>query len=154
MNWQNRFFRSGLRVALGVAIAYTIWCIVLYSIQRSILFPREYAVCDPNAGQGVPGLERIWIQSEEGKVEAWFLPGDGVSAQNPGPVVLFAHGNAELIEYWSEPLAEYRRLGVSVFLPEYRGYGRSAGSPSQQAITSDFIEFHDLLVKRPEVDGK
>jgi hypothetical protein len=66
--------------------------------------------------------------------------------------VIFAHGNAELIDYWTEELSPYREMGVSVFLPEYRGYGRSAGSPSEQAIRSDYLAFHELLLARPEVD--
>ena len=69
-------------------------------------------------------------------------------------MVLFAHGNAELIEYWPDMLDGLRQMGISLFLPEYRGYGRSAGSPSQAAITEDFIEFYDQLVKRPDVDSK
>ena len=50
-------------------------------------------------------------------------------------------------------LAHYRKRGVSVLLPEYRGYGRSAGSASQAGITADFIRFHDLLAARKEVDA-
>jgi pimeloyl-ACP methyl ester carboxylesterase len=65
---------------------------------------------------------------------------------------LFAHGNAELIEYWPDMLDGLRRMGISLFLPEYRGYGRSAGSPSQETITRDFIQFTDELVKRKDVD--
>ena len=45
-------------------------------------------------------------------------------------------------------------IWVRVLLPEYRGYGRSAGSPSQRAITEDLIAFYDLLARRPEVDAQ
>ncbi len=126
---------------------------MLVALQRSLLFPRHMLTVAPNAGDDIPGLERLWIDSDEGRVEAWFLPGDGVSAQKPGPAVLFAHGNGELIDHWPQTLAGYRRLGISVLLPEYRGYGRSAGSPSQRSIESDFVRFYELLIKRPEVDG-
>ncbi len=141
-------------IAIVLAAGYLIWGIALFSLQRRIIFPRHYCQPDPGAGQNVPGLEKIWIQSPDGPVESWFLPGDGLGPDHPGPAVLFAHGNAELIDYWPEDLSQYRRMGVSVFLPEYRGYGRSQGSPSQKAITDDFIEFYDLLSKRPDVDAK
>jgi fermentation-respiration switch protein FrsA (DUF1100 family) len=123
----------------------------LFSLQRRIIFPRHHCQPDPDAGKSVPGLEKIWIESEEGPVESWFLPGEGVSPGNPGPVVLFAHGNAELIDYWPEDLSWYRNKGISVFLPEFRGYGRSRGSPSQKAITEDFLKFYELLIERPDV---
>jgi len=124
----------------------------LFALQRRVLFPRHFAITMPDAGRDIEGLKKIWITSPEGKVESWFLPGQGVSPDKPGPVVLFAHGNAELIEYWPDMLDGLRRMGLSVFLPEYRGYGRSAGSPSQAAITEDFVQFYDELIKRPEVD--
>ncbi len=87
-------------------------------------------------------------------MEAWFLPGDGVSVASPGPAVVFGHGNAELIEHWPELLAPYRQMGISVLLPEYRGYGRSAGTPSEAAIREDFLAFFARLVARPEVDPR
>lgn len=94
----------------------------------------------------------MFIDSPAGPVEAWFIPGEGVTAEAPGPVVLFAHGNAELIDLWPEELRGYTRLGVSVLLPEFRGYGRSAGDPSQRAIAEDYAKFYDRVTQRPEVD--
>lgn len=126
---------------------------MVFGFQRWVLFPRFAVVAMPNAGAGVRDLHRMWLSTEEGDVEAWFLPAPGVSAEAPGPVAVFAHGNGELIEYWPEMLEPYRRMGVSVFLPEYRGYGRSAGTPSERAIVADFERFYDLLVQRPEVDA-
>ncbi|BBO93223.1 hypothetical protein DSCOOX_64030 [Desulfosarcina ovata subsp. ovata] len=43
-------------------------------------------------------------------------------------------------------------MGYTVLLGEYRGYGRSAGSPSQERVASDFQAFYDLLVSLPFVD--
>jgi hypothetical protein len=45
-------------------------------------------------------------------------------------------------------------MGVTVMLCEYRGYGRSAGSPSEAAITMDFEHFFDRLIAFPEVDAR
>lgn len=123
-------------------------------LQRWILFPSSLAVPHRHAGKGVRGLERLWRDTEAGRVEAWFLPADGASASNPVPAVIFAHGNAELIEFWPATLEPYRRLGMSVLLPEYRGYGRSAGKPSEATLADDFTWFYDQLAARPDVDPK
>lgn len=120
-------------------------------IQRALLFPRHLippAVRPPR----VHGLERSWLSTDAGKVELWFLPGDGVSAAQSGPAVLFAHGNGELIDHWPELLEPYRRLGVSVVLLEYRGYGRSAGRPSERALAADFRALHAQLASDPRID--
>lgn len=106
----------------------------------------------PSAGEDVRGLMRLHIDTEQGRVEAWYLPGDGVAPDRPGPLVIFAHGNGELIDDWPHELAPYRELGISVLLPEYRGYGRSGGTPSERSIAADFVRFHDLILERPEID--
>lgn len=120
------------------------------SIQRRFIFPGAFITAQPKAGEGIPGLERLWLEHSEGRVEAWFLPAIGKA---PAPVVVFAHGNGELIDHWPAALHHYRELGYHVLLPEYRSYGRSGGSPSQDAIVADFINFYDLVQARPEVTG-
>lgn len=122
-------------------------------LQRAMLFPREYTRPLPT-GRPPPGLEQWWIDSPDGPVEVWFLPGDRVDSAHPGPAVVFTHGNAELIDQWPHALARYRELGVSVLLPEYRGYGRSAGAPSEAAIAEDLRAVHDRLLDHPAVDAE
>lgn len=122
-------------------------------LQRAMLFPREYTRQVPEALR-TPGLERWWIDTPEGRVEAWLLPGEGVTASAPGPAVIFTHGNGELIDHWPEMLAPYRALGVSVVLPEYRGYGRSAGSPSEEAIADDLRRVLERVRAHPLIDAE
>jgi fermentation-respiration switch protein FrsA (DUF1100 family) len=120
-------------------------------IQRTLLFPRHLVV-PPLRAPRVEGLERWWLDTDAGRVEVWFLPGVGVTRERPGPAVLFAHGNGELIDHWPEALAPYRKLGVSLVLAEYRGYGRSAGKPSEPALARDFVALHARLSQDPRVD--
>lgn len=120
-------------------------------LQRLFIFPRFTTVASARGLADLDG-ERWTLEIDDGEVEAAFLPGRGVSEAAPGPAVVFAHGNAELIEQWPAAMEAYRELGVSVLLPEYRGYGRSAGRPSQQAIVGDFARFYDRLAGHPCVD--
>jgi fermentation-respiration switch protein FrsA (DUF1100 family) len=146
--------RRRWRAVTYILAALLIYGALMFSLQRLILYPRHAARPLPNPGQGVSGLLRLTVESDQGPVEGFYLPGEGASAARPGPAVIFAHGNAELIDYWPGEMARYRRMGLGVLLPEYRGYGRSAGSPGQEAITADLLHFHDWLVARPEVDPK
>jgi len=141
-----------LRVAWTLLAVLLVYWVVAWPLQRRLVFPRA-ALCAPDPPTvSIAGLERLWLETEAGRVEAWLMPGAGRSARSPGPAVIFAHGNAETIDDWAATLRPYVWRGVSVLIPEYRGYGRSAGSPSQAAITDDFIRFHDLLAARDEVD--
>ncbi|MEZ6189695.1 MAG: alpha/beta hydrolase [Phycisphaerales bacterium] len=138
------------RAMIYLLVIYLSWLLIGFFIQRSILFPRSLA--GGGAVGTLNGIEVLNIETPDGPVEAWFIPGDGVSAEHPGPLVIFAHGNAELIDHWPDELRGYKRLGISVLLPEFRGYGRSAGEPGQRAITGDYVKFYDIVTKRPEVD--
>lgn len=126
---------------------------MLRRFQRTLIFPRHLLRTDEPAFRDEPDLERWTVQSPEGEVEAFFLPGHEVDANSPAPVVLHCHGNGELIDYWVRPLRRYRTMGVSVLLAEYRGYGRSKGKPSESAIAEDLRALHRQIVARKEISS-
>lgn len=105
----------------------------------------------PQVAEKIPGLEKIWLELSFGKVESWFLP--PVCAETKCPVLLFAHGNAELIEHWPEFFLPLTRSGIGVYLVEYPGYGRSQGLPSQKTILETFMAAYDHIIDRPDVDS-
>lgn len=136
-----------------------LWALLLYSayvgfiflMQRQIMFPRGMIPApSPDAGK-VPGREQLWLNTSSGRVEAWYLP-PATPPQRPGPAVIFAHGNGELIDFWPNELTPFRQMGIGVLLVEYPGYGRSEGSPSQRSITAAFVAAYDLLKQRPDID--
>lgn len=75
---------------------------------------------------GLP-LEDVWLSVDDTvTVFGWFVDA------GPGrPVVLWCHGNAGNISYRLDNLGELYRRGLSIFIFDYRGYGRSTGSPSE-----------------------
>ncbi|MFO7769242.1 MAG: alpha/beta hydrolase [bacterium] len=138
---------------ITLLIVIFIWAAAVWFFQRSVLFPRGLANQGAADRPDPPPAAEVWhLGIEEGDVEAWLLPGDGASAEDPGPAVVFTHGNGEVIDHWADDLSPYQRMGVTVLLPEYRGYGRSGGTPSQQGITRDLETFVDQLAARDEVD--
>lgn len=63
----------------------------------------------------MPGdVERIWLETSGGLVETWFLEAD--LPDSTGPVMIFTHGNAELIDHWPAEFREARQAGVHVLL--------------------------------------
>jgi len=140
-------------VLIIFAVIAGLWLVAGCAVQRKMMFPRfMLGPAEPDDVARPPGVERWPIEHDAGVTEAWFMPGDGASAAHPGPAVIFAHGNAELIDHNIDWLTMYTDLGVSVLLVEYRGYGRSDGSPTQADITADFIAGYDQLAARAEVD--
>jgi fermentation-respiration switch protein FrsA (DUF1100 family) len=140
-----------VKTALWVLVLYSAYIGFIFLMQRQIMFPRGM-IPDPAPEAGkVPGREQIWLDTSSGRVEAWYLPPTALR-QRPGPAVMFAHGNGELIDFWPDEMAPFRRMGIGVLLVEYPGYGRSEGSPSQRSITEAFVAAYDRLKQRPEID--
>lgn len=143
---RRRWFRG----LVFLAFLYCVWCAVLYVVQDWLLFPTDLTP-EPLPLLYDATTTELTLDTEEGTSVAWFIPALGLSPDKPAPVVVFFHGNAELIDYQSTIVEGYRKLGCSVLLPEYRGYGRSDGTPSERAIVADAVRFYDALVQRPDV---
>ena len=147
------FRQSVVRVLIMLACVYLVWCVVLFTMQDGMLYPR-HVIAPPPDGVPFRFTEMLYADiGPAGRVEACFVAAPGADAEHPAPLVVFFHGNAELIDYMDDIVAAYRKLGCSVLLPEFRGYGRSAGTPSQKGIGSDMALFYDQVVKRPDVDA-
>jgi fermentation-respiration switch protein FrsA (DUF1100 family) len=141
-----------LKYILWPLLLYTAYCGLLFLLQRQIMFPRNQIPQPLAAEQPVAGLEKFWLDTDSGKVEAWFVPPVNPRAETPAPTVIFGHGNGELIDFWPEALQKLARLGVALMLVEYPGYGRSAGNPSEESITQTYVAAYDMLTSRKEVD--
>ncbi|MEG4196758.1 alpha/beta fold hydrolase [Microcoleus sp. Pol12A5] len=66
-----------------------------------------------------------------------------------GGVVLYLHGNASNVGANVEHAYRFHRLGLSVFVMDYRGYGKSQGDfPSESQVYEDAQLAWDYLVKQ------
>jgi len=145
----NMFFK----LALTVILLYSAYCGFLFFMQRHVLFPRFMIETPPMQTQKISDIERNFIETDSGKIEAWYMPPASGSADNAAPALIFAHGNGELIDFWPDELRVFTQFGVGVLLVEYPGYGRSEGTPSQRSITDAFVCAYDFLVAKKEVDS-
>ncbi|MAX25518.1 MAG: hypothetical protein CMJ19_13540 [Phycisphaeraceae bacterium] len=138
--------------ATTVILVYIVWWAVLYSLQDQMLFPVD-KLPSPTRQPRFPNTLVLSLPLEEGGTnEAWLIPGRGVSPDKPAPLVIFFHGNAELIDFQDQIVNEYTKRGINVLLPEYRGYGRSAGTPGLVTIQEDNERFYDTVIKQPIID--
>ena len=144
-----------MKMAVWILGMYGVYLLILFVAQRQMMFPR-YILPSPLPEGTLPiGVESIWIESEFGRVESWYLPAHpGRQISSAGPAVIVAHGNGELIDYLIEEVTPFQRIGMAVLLVEYPGYGRSQGAPSQKSIGDVFRRAYDRLVQRPEIDPK
>ncbi|RIK68898.1 MAG: alpha/beta hydrolase [Planctomycetota bacterium] len=143
--------RWWLRILINLAVFYILWCIALYFYQDRLLFPADLAPA-PYAGERYDTSTVVLKRPiAGGEVVAWYVP--PLNRARPAPLVVFFHGNAEIIDDQSRIILGYQRMGFGVLLPEYRGYGRSDGSPGEAALVDDAQFFFDEIVNRRELDA-
>ena len=138
-------------LTVGVLLVIAGACVAGVSrFERALLFPKPMAL-DDDAPWRPSGAQRFWVPVSGGQSEVWSLPPLLPSA-GPAPLLVFAHGNAELIDAWAGAFDEPRRWGLAVLLVEYPGYGRSSGSPSEASITEAMTGAYDLASALPSID--
>jgi len=65
------------------------------------------------------------------------LGGRVFGAGRSGPAILYFHGNGEIASDYDTIAPFYTRLGITLFVVDYRGYGLSDGMPSATALIDD-----------------
>ena len=95
--------------------------------------------------------EPLALRATDGvELFTWFLPSRGPAHAT----VLFLHGNAENISTHFNSVAWMPAQGFNVLALEYRGYGKSAGSPSLPGVQLDIDAAMRALLERPDVDPR
>lgn len=120
------------------------------AISMNSFYPR------PNWTATPKGAEDHTITIEDGvHLSCRFFPtsrenGEGQTspAMNQNPTVLFFYGNGETAVDYDGIAPLYNRIGLNFFVSDYRGYGRSGGSPEFNAMLSDA---HAVLAGLSEV---
>src|SRR5215469_2999295 len=139
-----------LVVATGSAAAlYVAFLCGLFFAQRSFIYPGTH-IAVARTPPAVPGLVSLRIATPQASVDAVFLP--ALPAAEHQPLVIFAHGNGEVIDDWMSGLHGFRERGIGVLLVEYPGYGRSTGTPSESAIRAAMAAAYDRVAADHRVD--
>lgn len=145
MRWLKRFLQVFL-------FGYLTVCVVLKSFENSIVYPApRYPVVTTDASE-----RALWDAQNYGAEEVFFDSTDGTKLhgfywQHPNPQghLLYCHGNADCVGYLGHYLSEFSdRHRLSIFVFDYRGYGRSEGTPSESGILGDGVAARDWLAQR------
>ena len=115
-------------------------------INQFIYFPERTIFQDP--GDFGLEFEDVYLETSDGvRIHGWFVPGSG------GTTLVWFHGNGGNISHRVDNIAGLnRRLGVGILIIDYRGYGLSEGSPSEQGTYLDAEAAVTHALSRPDVD--
>lgn len=118
-------------VVFAAAIRFIETRIIYYPLRRISRNPADI---------GLEYRDVYFLTSDEKKINAWFIP-----HQRAKFTLLFSNGNAGNISYRLEKIFLLRNLGLNIFIYDYRGYGKSQGSPSEAGIYRDIRGAYDYL---------
>lgn len=116
-----------------------------YFEHKTLYFPtKEIEFTPEDAGLY---YEDVYFDTNDGvRLNGWLIPSEG-----PGFTVLFCHGNGGNIGHRIDKIEILNRLGVDIFIFDYRGYGRSNGRPSEKGLYRDAEAAYDYLISEKNV---
>ena len=126
--------RTALTLLAAAGIAWAALCAWLFVSQRSQIYFRT-------AESVAPGAAPLWLDSGGLRIKVW-------SVEPPGPrALVYFGGNAEDVAL---SLPELRQVALdrSLYLMNYRGYGGSAGRPTEAGLHADALALFDLVRAR------
>jgi len=126
-----------LFVTIGLAYAGVRW------FEWSNVFkPSRLMEADPGAA-GLEFEDIIFFASDGCRLHGWWIPADEAKG-----TVLYCHGNAGNISTRINVCEGLHRLGVNVFIFDYRGYGLSRGLPGEQGLYRDAASAYEVVRAR------
>ena len=138
-----RRFLSGSRLrthALRAALVLGTVAVLLSVAPRMLLdhlifFPDRDVPAPP------PGVEERWLTAADGvRLHAWYA-----APPAPAATLVWSHGNGGNIAGRVDVLQALADAGVAVLAYDYRGYGKSAGRPSEAGVYLDALAAYDAL---------
>jgi fermentation-respiration switch protein FrsA (DUF1100 family) len=164
-----RWLRLLIRVAGTATLAFLLLALMVMLFESRIVYhpsrwpegPWEIAERDPTV------KEVEFLASDGTRLVAWHYAPPALGGNSAGsgggrpacgareapeagsaPAVLFLHGNAGNVAWWHETAAALAALGAEVLSLDYRGFGKSDGSPSERGLCLDAEAGYDWLVSR------
>ncbi|NCA73189.1 MAG: alpha/beta hydrolase [Sphingobacteriia bacterium] len=113
----------------------------LWMLQPAMVFHPTRVLVETPADWGLDYEDVELIARDGTLLHGWFI--DHPAATH---TLLFFHGNAGNISHRGDSIAILQRLGLSVLIIDYRGYGRSGGRPSEAGLYLDAQAAWDHLI--------
>ncbi len=119
----------------------------MYFSQPSMtFFPSTYKAQSP-IDWGLNYEDVAFETADNISLHGWYIPYEGAEQ-----TILFFHGNAGNISHRRSSIEIFNRLGLNVFIINYRGYGKSEGNPSEEGLYKDASASWNYLVYERKIN--
>jgi fermentation-respiration switch protein FrsA (DUF1100 family) len=140
-----------LLLYLGIALAalYVGWGLVLLFLQPKLLYRPVRDVSFTPADLDLEFEDVTFYASDGVTLNGWYVP-----AAKSRFTILFCHGNGGNIMHCLDSINLFHSLGLSCFIFDYRGYGKSEGKPSEIGTYRDVQAAYEWLTQTKHVPAE
>lgn len=131
----------------SLLLVYLLIAIGLYFFQHKFLF-FPVRLTEDYVFEAFPNAEEVWLTEEKDQS----LHGLFFKSPNEKGVVLFFHGNAGALDKWGHAANGFLDQGMSVFMIDYRGYGKSRGDINVDNFKADAMLAYQWLAAKYDPD--
>jgi len=131
------------RVGIWMGLAGLIWLWARLLEWKTTFYPSRHLWCTPG-DQGLEYEEIHFVAEDACRLHGWWI----LAPTNARGAVIVCHGNAGNIADRIWIARAFSSLGVDVFLFDYRGYGRSAGFPTERGLYRDARAAYEVVRAR------
>ena len=132
---------------IGILSLYLIIGIGVYIFQERLIFLPEQLPRDFRYEFDVP-FEEHFVSMEDGaEINALHF-----KVPNSKGLILYFHGNAGSLERWGHVVMPFVDLGYDVLIMDYRGYGKSTGTRSNQKLLKDAEVLYQFALEKTSED--
>jgi len=125
-----KWIKKATLFVIFILIITTIFC---YIFQDKLVFQASSLSRDYHFELNQPYEEYFITTPDTNTLNAlWFKPTQQVKG-----LVIYFHGNADNLQRWGQYAIDITQLGYELLMIEYRGYGKSSGTPDEAALYSD-----------------
>jgi len=122
-----------MRVFIIFLLGYLALVLLMWLFQARLLYqPMGRTLVGNPSDIGLEWQDVHLTTADDVRLHAWWIP-----ARESRGVLLFFHGNAGNISHRSYSIDQFNRLGLSVLIVDYRGYGQSEGRPTERGTALD-----------------
>jgi fermentation-respiration switch protein FrsA (DUF1100 family) len=146
---------SVLRIVGALAAVYVLLAVLAWKYQDRLAFPGPRAqLPDPQDFGLRDGQVITVVTSDSVALKGWYLPPNPPPpAGQRSPGLIWFYGNMENIRAMGAVIRDFRPPGRGVVALDYRGYGESAGTPTEAGVYRDAEAAWSWLAARPEIDS-
>ena len=143
--------RSWFRLILFLLLVGGLY-LLLHSYEQSYVFhPTPTLTRTP---QDIDlAFDSVILTTSDGvSIHGWFIPEHSAEEETAtaelAPCLLFFHGGDGNCSDRLQKIRLFHDLGLDVFIIDYRGYGKSGGTPSERGLSQDGVAAYSYVVEK------